>query len=111
TQSAKIQTRIAEQNYAEAKLKVSANYHALQQNYMKWLQSWQFYQQEALPLAKEQQEGALFAFKKGGIEYTTFLQAIRDAIKIQSESWEALSHYLQAKYELEFFINSLKNKK
>lgn len=105
-QSAKIQTQIAEQNFAEAKLKINAKYQQLQQNYLKWLESWQFYRQEALPLAKEQRKGALFAFKEGDIDYTTFLQNIRDAIEIQSNSWDALKNYLKSKYELEFFLNS-----
>lgn len=104
-QSAKIQTQIAEQNFAETKLKINAKNKQLQQNYLKWLESWQFYQQEALPLAKEQRKGALFAFKEGGIDYTTFLQNIRDAITIESKSWDALNNYLQAKYELEFFLD------
>lgn len=106
--AAKIQTAIAEQNFLETRLKVNSTYQNLQQTYFKWLESWQYYEQEALPLAKEQRDGAVFAYKEGGIDYTTFLQTVRDAIAIQSKSWIALDKYLNAKYELEFFLNSSK---
>ncbi len=106
TQSAKVATQIAEQEYQTAKLEMNAKYNQLRQNYQKWLESWQFYQQEALPLAQTQGKGALFAFKHGSIDYTDFLQTIRDAIKVEVDSWEALNQYLQAKYELLFFLNS-----
>ncbi|MGB8375670.1 MAG: hypothetical protein WCE57_10145, partial [Salegentibacter sp.] len=72
------------------------------------LESWQYYLQEALPLAKEQRDGAVFAFKEGGIDYTTFLQTVRDSIGIESRSWEALNKFLEAKYELQYFLNSTK---
>ena len=107
-QSAKIQTQIAEQNFREKQLQVNSKYQDLQQGYLKWLESWQYYEQEALPLAKEQRDGAVFAYKEGGIDYTTFLQTVRDAIGIQSKSWDALNNYLESKYELEFFLNSAK---
>ncbi len=106
--AAKIQTAIAEQNFLETRLKVNSTYQNLQQAYFKWLESWQFYEQEALPLAKEQRDGAVYAYKEGGIDYTTFLQTVRDAIAIQNKSWIALDKYLNAKFELEFFLNSSK---
>ncbi len=107
-QSAKIQIQIAEQHFQERQLQVNANYMELEQSYLKWLESWQYYVQEALPLAKQQRDGAVFAYKEGGIDYTTFLQTVRDAIDIQSNSWDALSNYLQSKYEMEFYLNSAK---
>src|SRR5699024_7061152 len=81
TQSAKVATQIAQQEYKTTAIRLNAEYHKLRQNYRKWFESWQFYQQEALPLAKSQRQGALFAFTHGGIDYTSFLQTIRDAIK------------------------------
>ena len=107
-QSATIQAQIAELNFREKQLQVNSKYQDLQQAYLKWLESWQYYEQEALPLAKEQRDGAVFAYKEGGIDYTTFLQTVRDAIGIQSRSWDALNNYLESKYELEFFLNSAK---
>ncbi|MFZ0490373.1 MAG: CusA/CzcA family heavy metal efflux RND transporter [Salegentibacter sp.] len=107
-QSAKLQTEIAEQNFREKQLQINSQYQDLRQQYLKWLESWQYYLQEALPLAKEQRDGAVFAFKEGGIDYTTFLQTVRDAIGIESRSWEALNKFLEAKYELQYFLNSTK---
>lgn len=107
-QSAKIKTKIARQNYREKKLQINSKYKELKQNYLKWLESWEYYLQEALPLAMEQRDGALFAYKEGGIDYTTFLQTVRDAIGIQSKALDALNKYLKSKYEIEFFLNSAK---
>lgn len=106
TQSAKLSYQIAEQERGEIYLKVHAKYRELQQEYAKWQESWQFYQQEALPLAKEQREAAVYAFQEGDMDYTQFLQRIRDAIAVQVKSWDALSGYLRTKYELDFFLNS-----
>ena len=106
TQSAKIQAKIAEQNFREKQLQINSKYQDIRQEYLKWLESWQYYVQEALPLAKEQRDGAVFAYKEGGIDYTTFLQTVRDAIGIESRSWEALNYFLKSKYELEFYLNS-----
>ena len=107
-QSAKIQTQIAQQNFKAKKLQFNSKYQDLQQEYLKWQESWKYYEQEALLLAKEQRDGAVFAYKEGGISYTSFLQTVRDAIGIQSKSWDALNNYLRSKYELEFFLNSAK---
>src|SRR5690606_5771285 len=50
-QSAKIQRRIAEQEYRQGRFELQSAYHSLLQQYQKWLASWRFYQDEALPLA------------------------------------------------------------
>lgn len=104
--AAKVDKAIAEQNFRETKMTIHTKYQKLRQDYLKWLESWQFYQQEALPLADEQRKSALFAFEEEGVDYTSFLQTIRDAIAVQTQSWEALNNYLQSKFELEFFMNS-----
>lgn len=108
SQSADIQIQIAEQQFKEKQLQVNATYGNLRQSYLKWQESWQYYVQEALPLAKQQRDGAVFAYKEGGIDYTTFLLTVRDAIGIQRNSWDALNNYLQSKYEMEFYLNSAK---
>lgn len=106
SQAAKISYKIAEQERQEVQLQVHAKYKAVQQEYLKWLESWQFYQEEALPLAKDQRDAALLAFHEGEMDYTQFLQRIRDAISVQVKSWDALSNYLLTKYDLDFFLHS-----
>jgi cobalt-zinc-cadmium resistance protein CzcA len=80
----------------------------MQENYLKWLSSWQYYKNEALPLAEEQRKGALTAYKEGAIDYVMFLQNIRDAITIEIDSWDAFGEYLNSRFQLEYYLNTSK---
>ncbi len=106
TQSSKIQTDIARQNLDQAQRELNSVYNSMQENYLKWLNSWEYYKEEALPLAEEQRKGALTAYKEGAIDYVMFLQNIRDAISIEVDSWDAFSNYLNSRYQLEYYMNT-----
>jgi cobalt-zinc-cadmium resistance protein CzcA len=106
TQSSKIQTNIARQNLNQAQKELNSMYNSMQENYLKWLNSWEYYKEEALPLAEEQRKGALTAYKEGAIDYVMFLQNIRDAIQIEVDSWDAFSNYLNSRYQLEYYLNT-----
>ncbi|XWN36852.1 MAG: CusA/CzcA family heavy metal efflux RND transporter [Balneola sp.] len=108
TQSAKIKTDIARQNLDQVQRELNSRYNSMQENYLKWLSSWQYYKNEALPLAEEQRKGALTAYKEGAIDYVMFLQNIRDAITIEIDSWEAFGEYLNSRYQLEYYLNTSK---
>lgn len=108
TQSAKIKTDIARQNLDQVERELNSRYNSMQENYLKWLSSWQYYKNEALPLAEEQRKGALTAYKEGAIDYVMFLQNIRDAITIEIDSWEAFGEYLNSRYQLEYYLNTSK---
>jgi cobalt-zinc-cadmium resistance protein CzcA len=69
------------------------------------LRSWEYYRQEALPLAKEQQQGAITSYEEGAIDYVVFLQSIRDAIRIEIDSWNAFGNYLDSQFQLEYYLN------
>ncbi|MGB5929777.1 MAG: efflux RND transporter permease subunit, partial [Cyclobacteriaceae bacterium] len=58
-QAARIGQEIAEQNLRDTQYELEAEYLSLLQAYEKWRASWQFYKQEALPLAREQRTGAI----------------------------------------------------
>ncbi|HNP52749.1 MAG TPA: hypothetical protein PKJ85_13285, partial [Nitrosomonas nitrosa] len=83
-----------------------ATYQNIREQYIKWLESWQYYQEIALPMAQEQQEGAVFAYQEGAIDYVTFLQNMREAIRIEIDSWNAFGNYLDSRYQLEFFLKT-----
>ena len=74
-------------------------------SFMKWKKSKDFYLQEALPLAQEQQNGALLAYKEGAIDYTAFTQMLRNSIETELAAIEAINNYLNAKFELTYFEN------
>ena len=106
TQSAKIQRDIAGQNLRQNQLELNAAYQGMKEQYLKWLNSWNYYRDEALPLAQEQRDGAILAYREGAIDYVTFLQNIRDAIRIEVDSWNAFGNYLDSRYQLEYYLKT-----
>ncbi|MFV9483950.1 CusA/CzcA family heavy metal efflux RND transporter [Christiangramia sp. ASW11-125] len=104
TQEAQVNRKIAEQNFYQDKLELETAYKNMREEFIKWRNSWNYYRDEALPLAKEQQEGSVLAFKEGAIDYVTFLQNIRDAIRIEVNAWSAFDDYLDSRYQLEYYL-------
>ncbi|ADR21209.1 acriflavine resistance protein B [Marivirga tractuosa] len=108
SQSAKIQKDIAEQNYRQAELELNNEYNRVRSQYLKWYNSWNYYNEEALPLATEQRKGAIAAYREGAIDYVSFLQNIKDAISIEVDSWNAFGKYLESRYQLEYYLKTSK---
>ncbi|MEP0713752.1 MAG: TolC family protein, partial [Algoriphagus sp.] len=106
TQSARINREIAEVNLQQTQLELKTAYTGAREEYLKWLNSWRYYQEEALPLAVEQREGAIIAYREGAIDYVTFLQNIRDAVRIEIDAWEALGNYLDSRSQLEYYLKT-----
>ncbi|EAQ49943.1 CusA/CzcA family heavy metal efflux RND transporter [Leeuwenhoekiella blandensis] len=106
TQEAQVNRQIAEQNFYQDKIELETAYKNMREDYIKWRNSWNYYRDEALPLAKEQQGGSVLAFKEGAIDYVTFLQNIRDAIRIEVNAWSAFNDYLDSRYQLEYYLKN-----
>jgi cobalt-zinc-cadmium resistance protein CzcA len=106
TQEAKVNRKIAEQNFYQDQLELETAYKNMREEFIKWRNSWNYYKNEALPLAKEQQDGSVLAFKEGAIDYVTFLQNIRDAIRIEINAWSAFNDYLDSRYQLEYYLEN-----
>lgn len=106
SQSAEIQKKIAIQRLRQTRLKLQSAYNKLIQEYKKWWFSWQYYRDEALPLAQQQRIGALTAYSAGAINYVTFIQNISEAIEVEIGAWDALDNYMKAKSRLIFFLQS-----
>lgn len=106
SQSARVGREIARQNLYQTQLELQSTYKSLLQEYRKWLYSWQYYQEEALPLARQQREGAVIAYREGAIDYVTFIQNMRSAMEIEVNSWNALGRYLDVKARLNYFLQS-----
>ncbi|MEQ6166946.1 CusA/CzcA family heavy metal efflux RND transporter [Ekhidna sp. MALMAid0563] len=104
TQAAKIQRDIANQNLLQTQLELNAAYLNAREQYLKWENSWNYYQNTALPLAEEQRSGAITAYREGAIDYVSFLQNIRDAIRMEVDAWKAFGNYLDSRYQLEYFL-------
>lgn len=108
SQAARLEEEIAEQELEQVQLKLSAQYFSLLQDYEKWQASWLFYQEEALPLAREQREGAILAYREGGIDYVPFIQNLKESLQVEVKAREALGRYLQARFRLEYYLNPTK---
>ena len=104
TQSAKINRQITEEQYRQKKIEINTEYGNVFDEYRKWLQTWKYYKEEALPMAVEQKRGAVLAYEQGDIDYVTFLQNIRDAVQVEFETQQAFVNYLKARFNLEYYL-------
>jgi cobalt-zinc-cadmium resistance protein CzcA len=104
-QSAKINREIAEQRKTQTTIQLKSEYAQAQQNYLKWKEAWNYYEKEALELAKEQRNGASIAYREGAIDYIGFLQLVKDAIEIEKQGWLTYQEYLNSQFNFEYFIN------
>ncbi|QED37172.1 CusA/CzcA family heavy metal efflux RND transporter [Antarcticibacterium arcticum] len=105
-QSARVDREIAEANLQQTQLELKTAYSEVREQYLKWLNSWTYYQEEALPLAREQRQGAIIAYREGAIDYVTFLQNLRDAVRIEVDAWQAFGSYLDSRSQLEYYLNN-----
>lgn len=105
-QAAMIRREQAQYQLAQTQLEIQAAYKSMQEQYLKWLTSWNYYHTQAVPLAQEQQQGAIIAYREGAIDYITFLQNIENAIHTEAAAWDALYQLLQTQYQLEFFLRT-----
>ncbi|WP_380079235.1 TolC family protein [Falsiporphyromonas endometrii] len=103
---AKIQKEHAKLEAQKVSRDTKSTYASLYTDYLKWQKTWQYYQENALPLAQEQHKGAIKAYEEGGIDYITFLQNIRDALKLEVEAWLTFESYLKCYYTLEYLITT-----
>lgn len=103
SQAARLQSKIAEQNYSQTQYELASGYESLLQQYEKWLSSWRFYQKEAMPLAREQREAALLAFREGDIDHVSLIQHLNESIRVEIRAQDALEQYLQHKFRLEYY--------
>nr|WP_299204637.1 CusA/CzcA family heavy metal efflux RND transporter [uncultured Brumimicrobium sp.] len=104
SQAAKIDRKIAEQNYQQQAMELKMEINSTYEDYQKWRNTWMYYQEEALPLAQLQRKSAITAFEEGEIDYTQFLQTVRTAIRIEVDAWDALDNYLLQRYLLEYYL-------
>ncbi|WP_434035855.1 CusA/CzcA family heavy metal efflux RND transporter [Formosa sp. 4Alg 33] len=101
--TAKIDKQIAESNVRLRQEQVRSEYFQAQAQYSQWSESWMFYNSKVLPLAKEQRQGALLAYKEGAVDYSGFSQLIKEAIQSELDAQEALLNYLNSLFELQYF--------
>ncbi|QDH80323.1 CusA/CzcA family heavy metal efflux RND transporter [Echinicola soli] len=107
--AAKLEARQANSNLDQTKMEFNVAHQTAWEKYLKWKNAFSYYESEALPLAEEQERGALLAYQQGAIDYVAFLQNINDALSIEQNAQETLKSYLISKIELEYFNRSISN--
>ncbi|MGK7392855.1 MAG: CusA/CzcA family heavy metal efflux RND transporter [Candidatus Cyclobacteriaceae bacterium M2_1C_046] len=102
-EAAKLQQQIAQQEFMRTQYEIKANYEDLIQQYQKWLSSWEFYQQEVLPLVREQRQAAVLSFRAGAIDYIAFIQNLKETIQTELQAQETLKNLLKSRFKLEYY--------
>jgi len=96
---------IAQENKARA-IQLSSNYSNLLNTFLQSKANWNYYKDQALPLAVEQRNGAVLLYKEGAIDYLSFLQNMKSAIELEVKTWQILEEYMSHKIQLEYFLNT-----
>ncbi len=91
-QKADYQKKAFDQSYRQALLRFN-----------KWNNSYDFYQKEALPLAHQQQKGALLAYREGTIDQTTFSQILSQTVQTELDAIQSLERYLETLTALHYY--------
>ena len=105
-QAASVEREISQQNLNQAAIELNTNFQVTQFAYEKWLRSWEYYQEQAIPQAREQLNGATLSYQAGAIDYIEFLQNTHAALSIELNGLNALAAYLQSKFALEYLLNN-----
>ncbi|WP_103072006.1 CusA/CzcA family heavy metal efflux RND transporter [Aquimarina sediminis] len=102
----KINAQIIEQENIAKETQLKSSFGAIATKYKQSQKSWMYYKNEALPLAREQRNGATLSYKEGAMDYIAFLQNMKDAIQLEINTWKMLQDYLSNKIQLAYFLTS-----
>jgi len=95
---------IAQENKAKA-IQLSNNYSSLLNQLNQSQNTWNYYKNQALPLAIEQRNGTVLMYKEGAIDYLSFLQNMKSAIELEVKTWRVLEEHMSNKIQLEYFLS------
>lgn len=104
--AAKIHVDILEQENKAKYLAFKSSFKSIIAQYKQFQSTWNYYKNEALPLATEQRNGAILSYKEGGMDYIAFLQTMKQAIQLEIDTWQILKKYLDSKIQLGYFLIS-----
>jgi cobalt-zinc-cadmium resistance protein CzcA len=101
-QAAGLGRRVAQAQAELAQKNWQGQYNQAIQQYQKYQQSVDYYEQNALPQAEFILQNAQKAFRGGDIGYVEYLQGLNRALSIQTTYLDILNQHNQAVIELEF---------
>lgn len=106
TKASKMNIAIIQQENNAKKIAFKNTFNTMIMQYNQLQKKWDYYKNEALPLAKEQRNGAILSYKEGAIDYIGFLQTIKTAIELEIDTWQLFNSYLNSKIQLDYFLTS-----
>ncbi len=105
SKASKIEVSIIEQETIANKMQMENRFVSLITQYEQLQKSWNYYKNEALPLAIKQRNGVSLSYKEGAIGYIAFIQNMKDVVQLEINTWYVLQEYLDSKIQLEYFLN------
>jgi len=106
SKAARLNYKIAQQQYAQQSLEINTRYKQLLNQYLVLSDIITYYNQEALPLTEEQISAAAKAYKLGDIDYVQLIQNLETAINIKLEYLQQKAKLLQVSAELNFLTGN-----
>ncbi|OUS02580.1 multidrug transporter AcrB [Flavobacteriales bacterium 33_180_T64] len=104
--ASRIKINIIEQENKAKKIEFENAFNTMIIQYEQLQKNWEYYKNDALPLAIEQRNGAILSYKEGAMDYIAFLQTMKAAIQLEIDSWQMLNSYLNSKIQLEYFLTT-----
>ncbi|MCB0563921.1 MAG: CusA/CzcA family heavy metal efflux RND transporter [Phaeodactylibacter sp.] len=101
-EAAQLKTEISRQELRLQELQLNNRLAQLQQRRASLMASMEFYQQEALPLAREQMAGAGLSYREGAIDYTEYILNLEAAIRVEQDYLDALQEWCAIRAEIRF---------
>lgn len=107
--AATIERNIAQENMRQQDIENTTERKAFEEMYQKGLENIAFYQKTALPVAKEQKQAAMLAYREGASDYVGFIQNMKDATQTELDYWDAYAACLNARFNLLYYYNQPSN--
>ena len=99
-------TNAAETNYQAYERNLQGEYENAYQEYLKYRNSMEYYEANALPTAKIIEQNALRNYQSGNIGYLEFSQGINRAISIEQTYLDIFNQYNQSIIYIEYLIGN-----
>ncbi|MCQ2960145.1 MAG: CusA/CzcA family heavy metal efflux RND transporter [Bacteroidales bacterium] len=103
TKSSKINHDIAELNTLQQEITAQSEFNALQTEYKKQKETFDYYCNTILPMNEEQKKIAVTAFKEGAIDYIEFIQNMRNVSQTEIDYLDTYQELLIATFNLIYF--------
>ena len=86
-------------------IEFSANYKSQLLDMKKWESSFKYYKNEAMPLINDIKEKSFLRYQNGEIDYTDFVQSVREVIDLEANYIEAMKNYYNSYINLKYYTN------